>query len=323
LNQRLRELNAGIDNLADLINNKFSSSNAASYDAVELTASTHRRGEKARNPRVPLLIADRTYNPDHPDYVPELVRNFPSKILNLNGRSRNAAFAELAAAAEVDDVPESFLHKGLASALVEASSLNGAAELFERSVFQPDKTTVSTSSHALHTEALNTALFLYWLIRRVKPRTIVQSGCSALASTFMILALAKNGPSGNLSILDTTGAEAPTPVGLPSYLSRCDDAGTLVLPEAYRNRVDIRTGSADRLLPQVIEELENVDLFYHACGRTYDRVIYELQEVGRKLNEGGLLISKDVAWNSAIWDFADSVGAPAYNFKGAMGVIFL
>lgn len=40
---------------------------------------------------------------------------------------------------------------------------------------------------------LTDAVFLYWLVRRAKPKTIVQTGvCNGLSSAFIMLALAKN-----------------------------------------------------------------------------------------------------------------------------------
>jgi predicted O-methyltransferase YrrM len=50
---------------------------------------------------------------------------------------------------------------------------------------------------------LDDALFLYWLVRQVKPRTIVQTGvCNGPSSAFMILGLVKNGPAGRLHAID-------------------------------------------------------------------------------------------------------------------------
>jgi hypothetical protein len=33
-----------------------------------------------------------------------------------------------------------------------------------------------------------------------------------------------------------------------------------------------------------------------------------------------LVVADDIAWNAALWDFADGCGVPSHNFKGAVGV---
>ena len=45
--------------------------------------------------RIPLLLADRTYNTSHPDYDARMVRNFPGDIFNDSLRSEYAAFNAL------------------------------------------------------------------------------------------------------------------------------------------------------------------------------------------------------------------------------------
>ena len=57
--------------------------------------------------------------------------------------------------------------------------------------------------HKEHLVDLDDAVFLYWLVRQTKPRRIVQCGAfNGRSSAFMMLALAKNGTEGTLTIID-------------------------------------------------------------------------------------------------------------------------
>ena len=68
---------------------------------------------------------------------------------------------------------------------------------------------------------LDDALFLYWLVRQLKPKTIVQTGvCNGLSSAFMMLGLVKNGPEGKLHVIDLPPVFTPKiPPGQPKERS--------------------------------------------------------------------------------------------------------
>jgi predicted O-methyltransferase YrrM len=176
---------------------------------------------------------------------------------------------------------------------------------------------------------LDAALFLYWLVRKLKPKTIVQCGvCNGLSSAFMVLALTANGAEGKLYGIDIPpvfNPKEPSWTGAGQVYGHTIPEGKTsgwIVPEAYRKRFEVREGDAKVLLPKLVENLSAIDLFYHDSDHTYNHMMFEFREANRKLARGGLVVADDISWNAALWDFADENSVPAYNFKGDVGVTF-
>jgi len=282
---------------------------------------------------MPLMIAARTYNTSHPDYDANLVRNFPGKILNRNAPCANPAFIALAERATGDEIADASWNRILAETLVEAATVPGAAQVFERRAFIEDYVArLSRNYHAYYVPGwvnLDDALFLYWLVRQTQPKTIVQCGvCNGLSASFMMLALAKNGPEGTLHVIDLPPVFDPNDPGWTVankvygvVIPEGKTTGWMV-PDAYRDRFEVWNGDAKDLLPKMVDKLDAIDLFYHDSDHTYDHMMFEFTQAKRKLTPGGLVVGDDISWNASVWDFADQYGVPSYNFKGAVGVAF-
>jgi predicted O-methyltransferase YrrM len=297
-----------------------------------------RRGAAAARLRhamqqMPLMRAERTYNTAHPDYDRYLVRNFPGRIFNHNVPCDNAAFHALSRVGRRRYVSRRAWRPVLGAALAEASSVPYADQVFERRAFVERYVSELEGKYGGHYVPgwvmLDDALFLYWLVRQAKPRTILQTGvCNGLSAAFMMLALVKNGSEGRLRAID-----------LPPVFDPADPAWTVagtvygviipegktsgwLIPDAYRHRFEVWNGDAKDLLPKLVDTVDSIDFFFHDSDHTYDHMMFELHEVKRKLTNGGLLVADDVSWNTSLWDFADLFQVPAYNFRGAIGVTF-
>jgi len=284
--------------------------------------------------RLPLMIDSKTYNTSHPDYNSTLVRNFPGKILNADKRSDNIIYAELKRLAEGDEVPNDAWDPILKSALEEVKTVPHAEQMFERRAFIENyMKEISEKYGALYNAGwvnLDDALFLYWLVRTLKPRTIVQTGvCNGLSSAFMVLALAKNGADGKLRAVDRPPIFNPRD---PTWTIKGKVYGIVIpegktsgwmVPDAYQDRFEVRKGGARTLLSRLVDDVDSIDLFYHDSNHTYNHMMFEFKEAKRKLKPGGLVVADDVSWNASVWDFADEHAVPSYNFKGTVGVAFL
>jgi predicted O-methyltransferase YrrM len=173
------------------------------------------------------------------------------------------------------------------------------------------------------------ALLMYWLVRRLRPRTIVQCGvCNGLSTAFMAIALARNGGPADIHAIDRPEVLAPENpawrvpgqvygVAIPEGRT----SGWLV-PDSCRSRVHIERGDAAARLPSLIDSLEGVDLFFHDSDHTYEHMVFEFRQIKPKLRPGGLVLAHDIAWNASLWDMADQWQVPAYNFRGSLGVAF-
>jgi predicted O-methyltransferase YrrM len=341
LNSQSRLLSAALDALPDEVDlSRLPQSSVQTNDRRgEQPEAAAASGESPQAfspdlpPSPPLLVAEKTYNTSHPDYDATLVRNFPGKVLNVNLPSSNPAYIELRKFATGDVIADEAWAKVLQDALDEAKTVaHSNLVLQRRNALEQYMTDLSRRYKARYMAGwvnFDDALFLYWLVRRLKPKTIVQCGvCNGLSSAFIMLALAKNGPEGRLYAID-----------LPPVFNSKDPEWTIpgkaygivipegktsgwIVPEAYRKRFEVQNGDSKVLLPQLIDRLPAVDMFFHDSDHNYNHMIFEFREAKRKLASGGLLVADDISWNASIWDFAEENKVPAYNFKGSVGVAF-
>jgi predicted O-methyltransferase YrrM len=360
LNRKFEQVIAGLDNQSDLLNHKFNQAIAGlNNQSALLNRKFDRliegvlRGREVGNramqvpdamqappatlseamERKPLLIAERTYNTAHPGYDARVVRNFPGHLFNRDKSCENPALQALGRLAQGDEVPDQAWPAVLGETLVEAASVPYAAQVFERrSYVEQYLNELGRKYHAHYVPGwvnLDDALFLYWLVRQVRPRTIVQTGvCNGISAAFMMLGLVKNGSEGRLHVIDLPPIFDPDD---PAWTTEGKVYGVVIpegkttgwmVPDAYRDRFEIWKGDAKDLLPKMVDKLDAIDFFYHDSDHTYNHMMFEFHQAKRKLNKGGLVVGDDVSWNASVWDFADEFGVPSYNFKGTVGVAF-
>ena len=279
------------------------------------------------------MLGEKTYNTSHPDYDANLVRNFPGKIFNVGKSCNNIVYPNIKQLAKGDSIPDAAWRAILDKSLEEAKSVPHADQVFERRAYIECYIEELAEKYGAHYAAgwvnLDDALFLYWLVRKLKPKTIVQTGvCNGMSSAFMMLGLVKNDEEGRLHVIDLppvfNAKDAGWTVKGKVYgvvIPEGKSSGWMV-PDAYRNRFEVWTGDAKVLLPKMVDKVDSIDLFYHDSDHTYNHMMFEFAEAKRKLKPGGLIVGDDVSWNASVWDFADQYGVPSYNFKGAVGVAF-
>lgn len=362
--QLLAEVREGIANQSALINRKMNELISLQRAQFEATAALVRQmGGQVSDPahfqkppsvenigdsrpsgsfkeameRIPLLLDEKTYNTAHPDYDATKVRNYPGRIFNYDKPCSNVVYKALQAMVPGKKAPKDISDGAWAPMLkeimAEAKSVPHAGQVFERKEFIEHYMRDLGDRYGAHYVPgwvnLEDALFLYWMIRQLKPKTVVQTGVSnGLSSAFMMLALAKNGPEGKLHVIDLPAIFDPKD---PAWTVRDKVYGVVIpegkssgwmVPDAYRDRFEVRVGDAKQLLPKLVDELPAIDMFYHDSDHTYNHMMFEFKEAKRKLTPGGLIIGDDISWNASVWDFADQYGVPSYNYKGAVGVAF-
>src|SRR5258708_16201444 len=113
LNRKFAEVILGLNNQSELLNRKMNQLIAAvsgqpvPLDAVPtgLQAPPTMESFPDAMQRIPLMIADRTYNTSHPEYDAHLARNFPGKIFTRDLPCGNAAYHALLPCSNGADVP--------------------------------------------------------------------------------------------------------------------------------------------------------------------------------------------------------------------------
>jgi predicted O-methyltransferase YrrM len=338
MTERLKLVAAGLDQQSRVLSSKLDAVVAALHrQPVALGSSSPPTSGVDSLPHPgserPLLIGENTYNTSHPDYDATVVRNFPGTILNAEKPSQSAAYDELKKLANGNEVPDDVWAPVLKEAYAEAKS-DPYADLVaqRREATEQYMTGLRRQYHSQYNAGwvnLDAALFLYWLVRKHKPKTIVQCGvCNGLSSAFMVLGLAANGAEGKLYGIDIPPVfdpKEPSWTGSGQVYGHTIPEGKTsgwIVPEAYRTRFEVREGDSKILLPKLVDILPTIDLFYHDSDHTYNHMMFEFREAKRKIADGGLVVADDISWNASLWDFADENSVPAYNFKGDVGVAF-
>jgi predicted O-methyltransferase YrrM len=130
----------------------------------------------------------------------------------------------------------------------------------------------------------------YALIRLLKPQKVVETGVGAGVSSWTILHAMEENNVGRLVSIDL-----PTP-----NTELLPEVGYLV-PPALRHRWELRTGPSQKLLPQVLEELDQIDVFLHDSRHSYSNQLREYRTAWPFIRDGGTLVSDDVS-NDALYD---------------------
>lgn len=306
---------------------------ATDLSTIQVPPASEKLSFDAAVARLPLMLDAKTYNTSHPDYDATLVRNFPGRVFNSDRASNNVVYTNLRTLAKGNEVPDGAWDQVLKDALEEARTVPHSDQVFERRAYIEKYLEEITDKYQAHYAAgwvnLDDALFLYWLVRKLDPKTIVQTGvCNGLSSAFMMLALVKNGTQGSLHVIDMPPVFDPKDPGwtIPGkvygvVIPEGKTSGWIV-PDAYSDRFEVWNGDAKVLLPKMIDKVPTIDLFYHDSDHTYNHMMFEFNQAKRKLRQGGLIVGDDVSWNASVWDFADQYSVPSYNFKGAVGVAF-
>ena len=291
------------------------------------------------------MIASKTYNPNHSDYDANLVKNYPgcfNDVVTPTERTessrRNKAFRslldkKLLALCGPNPNDYDFLARHTASTYQELVDDEGYRNLLERNTkldeFISYLNAAFPGQYYPGNVSLEDAMFLYYIVRLLQPKTIVQTGVSnGFSTAHMCLALKANGQGGRLYAIDIpviyneNDPEWHQGRAYGVVIPTGKSSGWLV-PDSLRSSFQCWTGDTKDLLPALLDRVGTVDLFYHDSDHTYDHVWFELTEVLPHMREGGVIIVDDIAWSSAAWNFAAQHGCYAFNHRGSQGVVFL
>jgi predicted O-methyltransferase YrrM len=134
----------------------------------------------------------------------------------------------------------------------------------------------------------------YALVRLLKPDVMVETGVGAGVSSWTILQAMEQNGKGRLVSIDL-----PTP-----NTELLPEVGYLV-PNNLRTRWELRTGASQQLLPKVLSELTEIDIFQHDSRHSYSNQLREYRTAWPFIKQDGMLVSDDVS-NDALFDVASS-----------------
>lgn len=134
---------------------------------------------------------------------------------------------------------------------------------------------------------------LYALIRKYKPKTIVETGVHYGLSTTIFLNALKENDKGKLISIDAC-SQHPDKIGC-------------YVPEELKDRWLFIKGKSQDVLPKL--DLQSIDMFVHDSDHCYKTMTFEYEWAVQKVNKG-FIVTHDIGASNAFYDFAKK-----YKFK--------
>lgn len=134
-------------------------------------------------------------------------------------------------------------------------------------------------------------VFLYVLVRSLKPDIFVETGVSAGESSTFILQAMEDNKKGDLYSIDFP--QAVVEKGLTTIIPENKESGWLI-PENLKHRWHLTLGKSENVLPPLLEKLEKIDVFFHDSLHTYEHMLFEYNTCWAHLQDNGILISDDI-----------------------------
>ena len=138
--------------------------------------------------------------------------------------------------------------------------------------------------------------FLYKLCKIIKPKIIIETGVAyGVSSSYILQALSENN-KGKLISIDSIFRPWQSKQMLGS-----------AIPKNLLDRWELKIGTSEQLLDEIINTHSSIDIFLHDSLHTYKNMSFEFQKSWPFINEGGFLLSDDVKSNNAFSDFYKSI----------------
>ena len=164
-------------------------------------------------------------------------------------------------------------------------------------------------------------LALYVLCRALKPTVVVETGvASGMSSSYLLRALDKNG-KGKLYSIDVPW-HTVTQNWKPHFSEETLTAMPIektsgwIIPDFIRSRWELIIGKSTEKLPQLLNNVGPVDVFFHDSEHTYDNMFWEFKTVWPALKKGGILLAHNIEATNAFVDFEGSVGGEHFSVSG-------
>ncbi len=166
---------------------------------------------------------------------------------------------------------------------------------------------------------LNTTFgkWIYCCIRVLAPDNIIETGVAHGYSSWIILnALHKNN-KGKLFSIDLPNNDTNT-----DYNFKDQPTTGWLVPDSLRGRWEMHLGDAKVILPQLLEKIGKLDLFFHDSDHSFEHMQYEFSTVHPYMKKGGVILSDDVHKNAAFEQYTDKNKLSALQFnKGGCALI--
>ena len=160
----------------------------------------------------------------------------------------------------------------------------------------------------------------YITTRILQPNYVVETGVGiGISSLFFLEAMKMNG-KGELHSIDLPRKSYKVSNGVHHDFIPEDNEPGFLIPKNYRKNWHLHLGDSKEILPKLLEQLQEIEIFCHDSEHTYDFMMFEFNTAWKFLINGGILMSDDIDWNKAFSDFAHQVNSTPISFS-AFGAI--
>jgi predicted O-methyltransferase YrrM len=170
---------------------------------------------------------------------------------------------------------------------------------------------------------------LYTICRLLQPRVVIETGVAAGISSAFVLKALEDNSSGLLHSIDLpnyeemlVGTDPKYAEGGPKAVLPVGQQSGFVIPGQLRSKWNLHLGLSSEILPNVLSEVGQIDMFIHDSEHSYRNMLFEYRTAWPSIREGGVLLSDDVSWNRAFHDFSSHVKRrPQYLYgRGFAGI---
>jgi Methyltransferase domain len=165
---------------------------------------------------------------------------------------------------------------------------------------------------------------LYVICRTIRPTIVLETGvASGLSSAYILQALEDNSV-GRLYSIDLPDADTEELLGV--VLTRLPEGRKpgWVVPEWLKGRWDLRIGKSRDLLPPMLDDVLDLQLFLHDSEHSFENMMFEFDQVWPRLAKGGFVLSDDVnlpLTKGAFYTFAKKVGRTPERLYAGFGAL--
>lgn len=163
---------------------------------------------------------------------------------------------------------------------------------------------------------------LYFLVRKIKPRIVVETGVAAGKSTGNILQALQDNNFGKLYSIDlpfqwyTYGNHQLHLDSLPA-----GKVSGYLIPKNLTTNWEFILGNTYDKLPKLLKKLNNIDIFFHDSEHTDKAMSFEYTASWPHINKGGILISDDINYTNTFYNFSAEKKCKKYSFKN-IGILY-
>jgi predicted O-methyltransferase YrrM len=183
----------------------------------------------------------------------------------------------------------------LGPAFEEAVSATELADIEHRTRLRMQSLPPDAPFRSSHNGDPLLAKLCYAIVRAVRPKIVLETGvCYGIGSAFTLAALERNG-DGSLFSVD-----------LPPLAQNGSRFIGWAIPEGpLKARWHLHKGATRRILPGLLRQLGDIDVFIHDSLHTYRNMKMEFEAVWPHIRPAGILISDDVQGNTAFRELAE------------------